>query len=80
MGPAFTPDGQGIVYVEDISDKFNRINYIDLEEKTPVPLLTDTKLNHDLTLSSDGWLAFRAQVKRWDHVFIAELGFASGSQ
>lgn len=75
LGPTFSPDGKGILYIEDISDKFNRINYIGLEEKSPVPLMTETKLNHDLAIAADGTLAWRAQIKRWDHVFVAETEF-----
>ncbi len=75
LGPVFTPDGRGILYVEDISDKFNRINYVSLEARTPVSLISETKLNHDLAVSPDGTLAWRAQVKRWDHIFVAETGY-----
>ncbi len=75
LGPAFTPDGMGILYVEDISDKFNRINYVSLEKKTPVSLISKTKLNHDLAVSPDGTLAWRAQLNRWDHIFVSKTGY-----
>jgi len=56
-------------------------NYIGLEEKSPVPLMTETKLNHDLAIAADGILAWRAQIKRWDHIFVAETEFgAAGKQ
>jgi hypothetical protein len=30
-------------------------------------------MNHDLSCTSDGTLAFRAQVEQWDHIYIAKI-------
>jgi hypothetical protein len=30
-------------------------------------------MNHDVTCSVDGVIAFRAQVDQWDQVFVARL-------
>ena len=36
-------------------------------------LRTGTKMNHDVTCSRGGLIAFRAQVDQWDQVYVAKL-------
>jgi len=72
-GPAWMPDSERIVYVKNDRQKYNPLYVVDIEEKTNLPLKTNTKMNHDVSCSAKGLISFRAQVRRWDHVFIAEL-------
>lgn len=72
-GPAWMPDGKRIVYVKNDEKAFNPIYIVDIEKKSEVHLKTGTKMNHDVTSSVAGIIAFRAQVEQWDHIFIAEL-------
>jgi hypothetical protein len=46
---------------------------VDVLQKTIVPLKTDTKMNHDVTCSPDGSIAFRAQVDQWDQIYTMKL-------
>ena len=73
MGPAWMPDSSRIVFVKNDRQEYNPIYVADLKQKTIVPLKTETKMNHDITCSSDGTIAFRAQVDQWDQVFLMKL-------
>ena len=72
-GPAWMPDGSGIVFVKNDRQEYNPIYVADLNEKTVVPVKTETKMNHDITCSADGTIAFRAQVDQWDQIFVMRL-------
>jgi Tol biopolymer transport system component len=71
-GPAWMPDSARIVYVKNDRHEFNPIYVADLARKTNLPLKTETKMNHDVACSSQGLIAFRAQVEQWDQVFVAK--------
>ncbi len=72
-GPAWMPDSAGIVYVKDDRAEYNPLFLADLVRGTNVLIKTDTKMNHDVTCSIDGLIAFRAQVAQWDQIFVARL-------
>ena len=72
-GPAWMPDGAGIVYVKDDRAEYNPLYLVDLVRGTNVLIKTETKMNHDVTCSADGVIAFRAQVDQWDQIFVARL-------
>ncbi|UCH20839.1 MAG: PD40 domain-containing protein [Deltaproteobacteria bacterium] len=72
-GPAWMSDSKRIVYVKDDQKSYNPIYIVDIEEKTNFPIRTGTKMNHDVVCSSNGIIAFRAQVEQWDHIYIAKL-------
>jgi Tol biopolymer transport system component len=73
MGPSWTPDSSRIVFVKNDRQEYNPIYVADLKQKTTLPLKSDTKMNHDITCSADGTIAFRAQVDQWDQVFVMKL-------
>ena len=73
MGPAWMPDSSRIVFVKNDRQEYNPIYVVDLKEKTVIPLKTETKMNHDITCSADGTIAFRAQVNQWDQIFVMKL-------
>ena len=72
-GPAWMPDSTGIVYVKDDRAEYNPLHLADLVRGTNVPIKTETKMNHDVTCSPDGVIAFRAQVDQWDQIFVLRL-------
>ncbi len=72
-GPAWMPDSQRIVYVKNDKQEYNPIYLVDIKTKTNLPVKTDTKMNHDVVCSADGTIAFRAQVRQWDQIFLAKL-------
>lgn len=73
VGPAWLPDSNRIVFVKNDRQEYHPIYVADLKEKTVIPLKTDTKMNHDITCSPDGTIAFRAQVDQWDQIFLMRL-------
>ncbi len=73
VGPAWMPDSKRIVFVKNDRHEYNPIYIADLEEKTIIPLKTETKMNHDITCSVGGTIAFRAQVDQWDQIFVMKL-------
>jgi Tol biopolymer transport system component len=73
MGPAWMPDSNRILFVKNDRQEYNPIYVANLKEKTVIPLKTETKMNHDITCSVDGTIAFRAQVDQWDQIFIMKL-------
>lgn len=72
-GPAWMPDSVRIVYVKNDGQDYNPIYVADTDRRTTMPVRTDTRMNHDVVCSSDGTIAFRAQVDQWDHIFIMKL-------
>ena len=72
-GPAWMPDSTRIVYVKNDRQDYNPIYIADVNEKTSLPIKTDTKMNHDVACSADGAIAFRAQVNQWDQIFVMKL-------
>ncbi len=73
VGPAWLPWGQAIVYARNLKAEWNPIYAVDLASREEVRLDPKTRMNHDLTCSRDGVLAFRAQVASWDDIFVADL-------
>jgi Tol biopolymer transport system component len=73
VGPAWMPDSSRILFVKNHRQEYNPIYIADLKKKTIMPLKTDTKMNHDLTCSVDGMIAFRAQVDQWDQIHVMKL-------
>jgi Tol biopolymer transport system component len=72
-GPAWMPDSKRIIYVKNDHQAYNPLYMVDVEQKKDQAINTQTKMNHDVSCSADGILAFRAQVEQWDHIYIAML-------
>lgn len=72
-GPAWMPDSSRIVYVKNDRQEYNPIYVVNVGDKVGKLLKTETKMNHDVTCSSDGTIAFRAQVDQWDQIFVARM-------
>ena len=72
-GPAWMPDGRRIAYVRDERQAYYPIYIADVDSRTSVLVRTGTKMNHDVTCSAGGVIAFRAQVEQWDQVYVAKL-------
>ena len=72
-GPAWMPDNSRIVYVKNDRQEYNPLYVVDVAQKTSMLIKTDTKMNHDVTCSMDGTIAFRAQVNQWDQIYIMRL-------
>ncbi len=72
-GPAWMPDGAGIVFVKNDRREYNPIYVVELATGVERPLKTETKMNHDVACAPDGTIAFRAQVDQWDHLFVARV-------
>jgi Tol biopolymer transport system component len=72
-GPAWMPDSRRIAYVRDERQAFYPIYIADVETRVSTLLRTGTKVNHDVTSSASGMIAFRAQVEQWDQVYVAKL-------
>ncbi len=72
-GLAWMPDSKRIIYVKNDQKSFNPIYVVDIEAGQNMAIKTRTKMNHDVTCSANGTLAFRAQVEQWDHIYIAKL-------
>jgi Tol biopolymer transport system component len=73
QGPTWMPDSNRIVFVKNDRKAYNPIYIVDVHKKSCFLIQTDTKMNHDLSCSVDGTIAFRAQVEQWDHIHIAKL-------
>jgi Tol biopolymer transport system component len=73
VGPAWLPGGRLIAYARNIKAEFNPIYVVDTESGEERRIETSTRMNHDLTCSESGLLAFRAQVASWDDIFVAPL-------
>jgi len=72
-GPAWLPDNRHIAYVRDERQAYYPIYIADVETRTSLLLRTATKMNHDVTCSRAGLIAFRAQVEQWDQIYVAKL-------
>jgi TolB protein len=72
-GPAWMPDSNRIVFVKNDRQEYNPLYVADTGQKTVTLIRTDTKMNHDVTCSTDGTIAFRAQVDQWDQIFLMRL-------
>ena len=72
-GPAWMPDNRRIAYVRDERQAYNPIYIADVDSRTSTLVRTGTKMNHDVTCSPSGLIAFRAQVDQWDQVYVAKL-------
>ena len=72
-GPAWMPDSSRILYVKNDRQEYHPIYVVNITDKAGKLLKTDTKMNHDVTCSSDGTIAFRAQVDQWDQIFVARM-------
>jgi len=72
-GPAWLPDNRRIAYVRDERQAYNPIYIADVDSRTSSLVRTGTKMNHDVTCSPSGLIAFRAQVDQWDQVYVAKL-------
>jgi len=71
-GPAWMPDSRRIVYVRDERQAYNPIHIVDVDTRASTLVRTGTKMNHDVTCSSAGVIAFRAQVDQWDQMYLAK--------
>jgi Tol biopolymer transport system component len=72
-GPAWLPDNRRIAYVRDEKQAYYPIHVVDVETRTSALLRTGTKMNHDVTCSRAGLIAFRAQVDQWDQIYVTKL-------
>ncbi len=79
QGPAWMPDSSRIVYVKNDRHAFNPIYIVDIEKRANSLLMTGAKMNHDVTCSVDGTIAFRAQVEQWDHIHVARVEYSERS-
>ncbi|HUI44534.1 MAG TPA: hypothetical protein VL122_00915 [Nitrospirota bacterium] len=73
VGPAWMPDSNRIIFVKNDRQEYNPLYIADINQKTVVPIKTDTRMNHDVTISAQGTVAFRAQVNQWDQIFTMSL-------
>jgi Tol biopolymer transport system component len=73
QGPAWMPDSHRIVYVKNDRQAYNPIYIVDVEKRASFLFKTGAKMNHDVTCSVDGTIAFRAQVEQWDHIHVAKV-------
>jgi Tol biopolymer transport system component len=73
VGPAWLPRGHALVYARNLEAEWNPIHAVDVDTRDERRIETGTRMNHDLTCSSGGLLAFRAQIQSWDDVFVARL-------
>jgi len=77
-GPAWMPDSHRIVYVKNDRQAYNPVYIVDIGERANFLLKTGAKMNHDVTCSADGTIAFRAQVEQWDHIHVAKVVDSEG--
>ncbi len=73
LGPAWLPDSRHIAYVRSGKQDYSPIYVVDVDTRKEARLETGTNINHDLSISSDGVLAFRAQVEQWDQIFLVKF-------
>ena len=81
-GPAWTPDGQNVLYVKRDFKRDNPIEWVRVDGGKGGTLTTDTQLNSDLVIFGKGgsWkLAFRSLGRRgakdmvWQRIFTTEM-------
>lgn len=73
LGPAWLPDSKHIAFVRNGKQDYSPIYVVDVNTRKEARLETGTSINHDLAVSSDGMLAFRAQVEQWDQIFLVKF-------
>ena len=73
LGPAWLPDSRHIAYVRNGKQDYSPIYVVDVNTHKEARLETGTNINHDLAISADGMLAFRAQVDQWDQIFLVKF-------
>jgi Tol biopolymer transport system component len=73
QGPAWLPDSKHIAYVRNSKHDYSPIYVVDVDTRKEARLETGTNINHDLAISSNGLLAFRAQVEQWDQIFLVKF-------
>jgi len=73
QGPAWLPDSKRLAYVRNDKRDYSPIYVVDVATRKQARLETGTNINHDLAVSSDGTLAFRAQVDQWDQIFLVKF-------
>jgi len=78
-GPAWMPDSNRIIYVKNDRQAYNPVHIVDTVERAHFLLRTGAKMNHDVTCSADGTIAFRAQVEQWDHIHVAKVVDSEGN-
>lgn len=72
-GAAWLPDSERIAYVKNSKQDYNPIYIANINDGSSAKLLTETRMNHDVSCSSTGVIAFRAQVEQWDQIYLAKL-------
>ncbi len=72
-GPAWLPDSKHLAYVRNDKQDYSPIYVVDVNTHKETRVETGTNINHDLAVSSDGTIAFRAQVDQWDQIFLLKL-------
>ncbi len=72
-GPAWLPDSKHLAYVRNDKQDYSPIYVVDVTTHKETRVETGTSINHDLAVSSDGIIAFRAQVDQWDQIFLMKL-------
>ncbi|MDH5378795.1 MAG: DPP IV N-terminal domain-containing protein [Gammaproteobacteria bacterium] len=72
-GPAWMPDSKNLIYVKKDREKYNPIHVVDYKDRVDRMVQTDTRINHDLSASKDGTIAFRSQVETWDQIFLVKF-------
>ena len=72
-GPAWMPDSGRIVYVKNDRLEYHPIYVVSIADRASRQLQTETKMNHDVSCSADGTIAFRAQVDQWDRIFVTKM-------
>ena len=72
-GPSWMPDSKHLVFVENNRKKYNPIKIVNAFSQVEYEVKTDTRINHDVSCSKQGVIAFRSQVDQWDHIFVAKI-------
>lgn len=75
QGVGWLPDSRRILYAKSIEGGYNPIYIFDVETGEHILVETRTHINHDIAISSNGLIAFRAQVLGWDRIFIASTTY-----
>ncbi|MDH5731115.1 MAG: hypothetical protein OEZ58_19195, partial [Gammaproteobacteria bacterium] len=60
-------------FVKNDRDRYNPLHVVDVNTEVSRLLQTNTKINHDVSCSPQGLIAFRSQVDQWDQIFITQL-------
>jgi hypothetical protein len=75
QGAAWLLDSLHIIFAKNIDSDYNPIYIYNVEERTEKLVETGTDINHDITVSPHGLVAFRAQLFGWDRVFVASSSY-----